>query len=327
VPNNQEGNAVVKSGSRLEQILESGTFAVTAEAAPPKASLPDVMRKKGELLKSSCDALNVTDNQAAVVHMSSLAGCVLLKETGAEPVLQMAVRDRNRLALQGDVLGAAMLGIRNVLCLAGDHQQRGNQPAAAGVYDIDSIHLIQMIKTMRDEHRVLSGEKIAGEVPLYIGAVANPFAQPMELHLLTLAKKIRAGADFIQTQAIFDLPNFMIWMDKVREQGLHERAHILAGVLPIKSVAMARRMASGIPGMRVPAELVERIEQAADAKAEGIRICVEQIGQLRRVPGVHGIHIMAVAGEDAVPGIVKAAGLTPRPQPQSSGVASRSDNP
>lgn len=303
----------MKSSSRLEKVLESGKFAVTAEAGPPKGGLPDAMRKKGELL-NSCDALNVTDNQAAVVRMSSLAGCLLLKETGADPVLQLVVRDRNRLALQADVLGAAALGIRNVLCLAGDHQHLGNHPGAAGVYDIDPINLIQMIKTLRDEHRVMSGEGISGEVPLYIGAVANPFADPLALHLLTLAKKIRAGADFIQTQAVFDLPRFVSWMEKVREQGLHERAHILAGVLPIKSVEMARRMRSGIPGMRVPDELVERIERAPDAKAEGISICTELIGELRRVPGVHGVHIMAVAGEDAVPGIVQRAGLSPRPE-------------
>jgi methylenetetrahydrofolate reductase (NADPH) len=272
------------------------------------------MRKKGELLKSSCDAINVTDNQAAVVRMSSLAGCLLLKETGAEPVLQMVVRDRNRLALQSDILGAAALGIRNVLCLAGDHQRLGNHPTAAGAYDIDPIQLIQMIKTLRDDHRVESGETITGEVSLYIGTVAHPFAEPLELHMITLAKKIRAGADFIQTQAIYELPRFIAWMDKVREQGLHEKSHILASVLPIKSVEMAQRMRSGVPGMRLPDELVQRIERATDAKAEGIKICVETIEQLKRVPGVHGIHIMAVASEDSVPGIVRAAGLSPRPE-------------
>ena len=303
----------MKSGSRLEKILESGQFAVTAEAGPPKGSLPDGMRKKGELLKSSCDAINVTDNQAAVVRMSSLAGCLLLKETGAEPVLQMVVRDRNRLALQSDIFGAAALGIRNVLCLAGDHQRLGNHPSAAGAYDVDPIQLIQMLKTMRDEHRAENGETISGDVPLFIGTVAHPFADPWELHMITLAKKIRAGADFIQTQAIYDLPRFIAWMDKVREQGLHEKAHILASVLPIKSVEMVRRMRE-VPGMRVPDELAERIERAADAKAAGARICVELIAQLKQVPGVHGIHIMAVAGEDAVPGIVKEAGLLPRPE-------------
>jgi methylenetetrahydrofolate reductase (NADPH) len=308
----QKGTEVVKSGSHLEEILESGQFAVTAEAGPPKGSRPDAMRKKGELLKSSCDAINVTDNQAAVVRMSSLAGCLLLMQTGAEPVLQMVVRDRNRLALQSDILGAVALGIRNVLCLAGDHQRLGNHPTAAGAYDVDPIQLIQMMKTLRDDHRVESGEAISGEVPLYIGTVAHPFAEPLQLHMITLAKKIRAGADFIQTQAIFEMPRFIAWMDKVREQGLHEKAHILASVLPIKSAEMVRRMRE-VPGMLVPDELAQRIERAADAKAEGVRICVETIEQLKRVPGVHGIHIMAVAGEDSVPDIVKQAGLSPRP--------------
>jgi methylenetetrahydrofolate reductase (NADPH) len=303
----------VKSGSRLEKILASGQFAVTAEVGAPKGCLPDVLRKKGALLASSCDAINVTDNQAAAVRMSSFAGCLLLKETGAEPVLQMVVRDRNRIALQSDLLGAAALGIRNVLCLAGDHQRLGNHPDAVGVYDIDAVHLIQTVKGLRDDHRTLGGDTVSGEMPLFIGAVTNPFAEPVELHLLTLTKKIRAGADFIQTQAIFDISRFTAWMDKVRAQGLHEKAHILASVLPIKSVEMARRMRGGVPGVRVPDDIAERIEQAGDARAEGIRICIEQIQQLKRVPGVHGVHIMAVAGEDAVPGIVKDAGLLPRP--------------
>lgn len=303
----------MKSGSRLEKILESGQFVVTAEVGAPKGCLPDVLRKKGALLASSCDAINVTDNQAAAVRMSSFAGCLLLKETGAEPVLQMVVRDRNRIALQSDLLGAAALGIRNVLCLAGDHQRLGNHPDAVGVYDIDAVHLIQTVKGLRDDHRTLGGDTISGEMPFFIGAVTNPFAEPVELHLLTLTKKIRAGADFIQTQAIFDISRFTAWMDKVRAQGLHEKAHILASVLPIKSVEMARRMRGGVPGVRVPDDIAARIEQAGDARAEGIRICIEQIEQLKRVPGVHGVHIMAVAGEDAVPGIVKDAGLLPRP--------------
>ena len=303
----------MKSGSRLEATLESGAFAVTTEVGSPKGCLPEILRRKGALLGSSCDAINVTDNQAAVVRMSSFAGCLLLKETGAEPVLQVVVRDRNRLALQSDILGAAALGIRNVLCLAGDHQLLGNHPGAVGVYDIDAVQLIQTIKGLRDDHQVMSGEKISGDVPLYIGAVTNPFAEPVDLHLVTLAKKVRAGADFIQTQTIFEVPKFAAWMEKVRAQGLHERTHILASVLLIKSVEMARRMRGGVPGMFVPDGIFERIERASDARAEGVRICIEQIEQLKRLPGVHGVHIMAIAGEDAVPGIVQEAGLFPRP--------------
>jgi 5,10-methylenetetrahydrofolate reductase len=303
----------VKSGSKLERVLASGQFAVTAEAGPPRGSQADVMLKKGELLKRACDAVNVTDNQIAMVRMSSLAGCVLLRQAGAEPVLQMALRDRNRLALQSDLLGAAALGIRNVLCIAGDHQQLGNEPTAMGVYDIDPIQLIQAVKTLRDERKLMNGKDIAGEVPLFIGAVANPIAEATGLGLLGLRKKIAAGADFIQTQAVFDVAGFRAWMDRVREQGLHERVHILPSVLPIKSLDMARRMRKGIPGLRIPEALVLGMEKATDAGEVGLRFAVELIHELRAIPGVRGIHIMAVAWEESVPRIVEEAGLLPRP--------------
>ena len=301
----------MKSGSNLERVLTSGRFAVTAEAGPPKGSSAEVLRRKAALLRDCCDALNVTDNQTAVVRMASLAGSILVRESGAEPVLQMVVRDRNRLALQSDVLGAAALGIRNVLCLSGDHQRLGNHPGAKGVYDIDSVNLIRMIRNMRDEHRFLNGEEFGGEVPLYIGAAANPFADPFELRVARLAKKINAGADFIQTQAVFELPRFLSWMSQVRDQGLDDRVHILAGVLPMKSAKMAERMRDGISGLRVPDELVQRMAAAPDGREEGIKICLETIEQLRAVKGVHGVHIMAVAGEEVVPRIVAEAGLLP----------------
>jgi 5,10-methylenetetrahydrofolate reductase len=303
----------VKSGSKLERVLGSGQFAVTAEAGPPRGGDAQVMLKKGELLKGSCDAINVTDNQIAMVRMSSLAGCVLLKQAGAEPVLQLTMRDRNRLALQSDVLGAAALGIRNLLCLAGDHQQIGNHPQALGVFDIDPIQLVQALKTLRDERRLMNGLEITGEVPLFIGAVANPTLEATGMGLLGLRKKIAAGADFIQTQAVFDVAAFRAWMVEVRRQGLDEKVHILPSVLPMKSLDMARRMRAGIPGLRIPEELVLRMEQAADAREVGLRFCVELIEQLRATPGVHGVHIMAVSWEDVVPRIVKEAGLLPRP--------------
>jgi 5,10-methylenetetrahydrofolate reductase len=303
----------VKSGSKLERVLAAGQFAVTAEAGPPRGSQGEVMLKKGELLKGSCDAVNVTDNQIAMVRMASLAGCVLLKQAGAEPVLQLALRDRNRLALQSDVLGAAALGIRNVLCLAGDHQQLGNHPSALGVYDIDPIHLLQAIKTLRDERRLMNGLAITGEVPMYIGAVANPTLDATGLGLLGLRKKIAAGADFIQTQAVFDIAGFRAWMDEVRKQGLHEKVHILASILPIKSLDMARRMRAGIPGLRIPEELVLGMEKAPDPREVGVQFSVEMIGKLRATPGVRGVHIMAVAWEEIVPRIVTEAGLSPRP--------------
>jgi 5,10-methylenetetrahydrofolate reductase len=303
----------VKSGSKLERVLGGGQFAVTAEAGPPRGSDAQVMLRKGELLKGSCDAINVTDNQIAMVRMSSLAGCALLKQVGAEPVLQLAMRDRNRLALQSDVLGAVALGIRNLLCLAGDHQQLGNQPQALGVFDIDPIQLVQALKTLRDERRLMNGQEITGEVPLFIGAVANPILEATGMGLVGLRKKIAAGADFIQTQAVFDVAAFRAWMAEVRRQGLDEKVHILPSVLPMKSLDMARRMRTGIPGLRIPEALVLRMEQAPDAREVGVLFSIELIEQLRATAGVHGVHIMAVSWEDIVPRIVKEAGLLPRP--------------
>jgi methylenetetrahydrofolate reductase (NADPH) len=303
----------MKSGSNLEGILESGQFTVTAEAGPPKGTSPKVIQRKGELLKLCCDALNVTDNQTAIVRMSSISGCVLLKELGVEPVLQMVVRDRNRLGLQSDLLGAAALGIRNVLCLSGDHQRFGNHPTAKGVYDIDSMQFIQMVKAMRDEHKFINGEEISGDVPFFIGAAANPFADPFEFRVTRLAKKVSAGADFIQTQGIFDVPKFVEWMRMVRDRGLHEKTHILAGLIPMKSVGMARYMRNNVPGLSVPKELVDRMADAKDPKEEGVKICIEAIEQLTEIEGVHGVHIMAVAWEDIVPRLVEEAGLMPRP--------------
>jgi len=303
----------MKAGTNLEKVLESGRFAVTAEAGPPKGTSARVMLRKGELLHSCCDAVNVTDNQTAIVRMSSLAGCVLLKQQGVEPVLQMVTRDRNRIAIQSDVLGAIALGIGNILCLSGDHQRFGNHPTAKGVFDIDSIQLIQTLKNIRDEKKFICGEEVSGEVPLFIGAAANPFADPFEFRVTRLAKKIKAGADFIQTQAIYDVPKFSKWMEIVRNQGLDEQVHILAGIIPIRSVGMARYMRDYVSGVSVPDEIVSRMEKAEDAKEEGVKIPLEIIEQLKEIPGIHGIHIMAVGWESIVPKIVERAGLLPRP--------------
>jgi methylenetetrahydrofolate reductase (NADPH) len=303
----------MKSGSNLEKILESGQFAVTAECGPPKGPAPMVIKRKGELLKFCSDALNVTDNQTAIVRMSSISGCVLLKEVGVEPVLQVVVRDRNRLALQSDLIGAAALGMRNLLCLSGDHQRFGNHPTAKGVYDIDSIQFLQMVKAMRDEHRFLNGEEFSGDTPFFIGAAANPFADPFAFRVIRLAKKVEAGADFIQTQGIFDMAKFVNWMKMVRDRGLDEKTHILAGLIPIKSVGMARYMRNNVSGLSVPQEIVDRMADAKDPKEEGVKICLETIEELKEVEGIHGVHIMAVAWEDIVPRIVAEAGLMPRP--------------
>ncbi len=304
----------MKAGTNLEKVLTSGKFAVTAEAGPPKGTSAEVVRKKGELLRNCTDAVNVTDNQTAIVRMSSWAGCLILKQMGIEPVMQMVVRDRNRLALQADVLGAVAMGIGNSLCLSGDHQRFGNHPTARGVFDIDSIQLIQTLKRMRDEKKFINGEDISGEVPLFIGAAANPFADPFEYRAPRLAKKVKAGVDFIQTQAVFDVVRFKKWMDMVNELGLSQQAHILAGVIPMKSVGMARYMKTSVPGIIVPDEIVKRMEQAKSTKEEGVKLTMEIVQQIKEIPGIHGIHIMAVGWEDIVGELVEKCGLMPRPK-------------
>lgn len=303
----------MKAGTNLEKVLRSGAFAVTAEIGPPKGAVAAVVKRKADMLKGSCDAYNVTDNQTAIVRMSSLAGCVMLKEAGLDPVMQIVVRDRNRIALQSDVLGAVALGIGNFLCLSGDHQRFGNHPQAKGVFDIDSIQLIQTLKNLRDEGRFISGDEVNGEMPLFIGAAANPFADPVDFRVARLAKKVRAGADFIQTQAVYDVERFATWMKGVRQLGLHKEVYILAGLIPPKSIGMARYMRDYVPGIHVPDEIIERLENADDVKEEGVKITLELIEALEEIEGVSGIHLMAVNWEEAVPRIVAKAGLLPRP--------------
>jgi 5,10-methylenetetrahydrofolate reductase len=303
----------MKSGSNLERVLTEGHFAVTGELGPPKGTSADFVRRHAEVLKSHVDAANITDNQTAVVRMSSVAACAIIKQMGLDPVMQMTCRDRNRIAMQSEILGAVALDIGNLLCLSGDHQKFGNHPEAKNVHDIDSMQLIQMAKRMRDEDQFLSGDKVSGGVPLFIGAAANPFADPFEFRPLRLEKKVRAGADFIQTQGVFNVERFARYMEMVRDRGLHEQTYILAGIIPMKSAGMARYMRDYVAGLTVPDKLVERMEKAEDAKEEGVRIAVELIEQLREIEGVRGVHIMAVAWESIVPVIVERAGLYPRP--------------
>ncbi len=303
----------MKAGTNLEKVLEAGHFAVTCEVGPPKGTNPDSIRKKGGQVKGFADAINVTDNQTAIVRMCSLAGCTLLKQVGVEPVMQMVVRDRNRIGLQSDVLGAIALGINNILCLSGDHQKFGNHPTAKNVFDLDSIQLISALKRMRDEKKFINGEDISGEVPLFIGAAENPFADPFEWRVVRLGKKIKAGVDFIQTQAIFDVKKFSRWMEMVRNEGLDKKVHILGGVIPVKAAGMARYMQTSVPGVAVPDEVVSRMKGAKDPKEEGLKMAVELIQQIKEIPGVHGVHIMAVGWEEMVPVITEKAGLLPRP--------------
>ena len=301
--------------SNLQRVLSGGKFAVTAECGPPRGSDPEIIRKKGALLKDCVDAVNVTDNQTAIVRMSSVAACALLLEMGLEPVLQMVTRDRNRIALQSDILGAYSLGIRNILCLSGDHQTFGSQPDAMNVFDIDSINLVHTVQVMKTQGKDMSGFDLSAPPQMFIGAAANPFADPFEYRVLRLAKKIDAGANFIQTQCVYNLPRFKEWMHQAHEEGLTEKAHILAGVTPLKSEGMAKYMAKKVAGMDVPEPLIKRMAEAPKKTAaeEGIKICLETIAELREIKGVHGIHIMAIEWEEKVGEIVEAAGLTTRP--------------
>jgi methylenetetrahydrofolate reductase (NADPH) len=301
--------------SRLQEILAKGEFAVTAECGPPRGTNPEVIRKKGEVLNGYVDAVNVTDNQTAIVRMSSIAACAHLLQMGLEPVMQMVVRDRNRIALQSDIMGAYSLGIRNILCLSGDHQSFGSQPDALNVFDIDSMNLIRTVQTMRDEGKDMSGFDLNDPPVMFIGAAANPFADPFEYRVIRLAKKIDAGADFIQTQCIYNMTRFKEWMKMAREEGLTQKVHILGGVTPLKSAGMAKFMNNKVAGMDVPESLINRMAGVPKEKAveEGIKICLETIAELRDIEGVHGVHIMAIEWEDIVGKIVESAGLTPRP--------------
>ena len=306
----------MKATSRLKQILAEGQFAVTAECGPPKGADPEAIIKKADLLKGSVDAVNVTDNQTAIVRMSSLAACTLLKSAGLDPVLQVVVRDRNRIALQSDILGASALGVRNVLCLSGDHQRFGNQPQAVGVFDLDSIQFVQIVRSMRDAGVILGGEPLTKAPDLFIGAAANPFADPFAFRVVRLAKKIAAGAEFIQTQCVYNLERFEKWIQMAKERGLTEKVYILGGVTPLKSAGMAKYMKSKVAGMDVPDEVIRRMEgvPSKNQAAEGIKICVETIEVLKKTKGVHGIHIMAIEWEEKVREIVERAGLLPRPK-------------
>jgi len=302
--------------SRLEKVLRAGHFAVTSECGPPRGADAEAIRRKGELLKGVVDAVNVTDCQTSVVRMSSLSSCLILKEMGFDPILQMVTRDRNRIAIQSDILGAAALGINNILCLSGDHQRFGDHPQAKNVYDLDSIQLIMTVKKMRDEGKFLSGEELTKPPRLFIGAAANPFADPFEIRALRLAKKVAAGAQFIQTQCIYNLKRFEEWMKQVVDMGLHEKVYILAGVTPMKSVGMARYMKKMVPGMDVPEEIITRLKGVPKEKQpeEGIKICIEQIQRLKEMEGIRGIHIMAIEWEEKVREIAERAGLLPRPE-------------
>ncbi len=304
-----------KTPSKLEKILAAGHLAVTSECGPPRGSDIEVIKEKANLIKDYVDAINITDNQTSVTRLCSLAACIQLKLMGLEPVLQMVTRDRNRLALQSDILGAASFDIHNILCLSGDHQSFGDCPTGQNVHDIDSMQLIQTMRLMRDQAKFLGGDDIKRPPKMFVGAAANPFADPFEIRVPRLAKKIAAGVEFIQTQCIYNMEKFELWLKMAGDRGLLEKVYILAGVTPFKSAGMARYMKNRVPGIEVPDELVKRMADTPKEKQpeEGVKICIEQIQQLKEVEGVRGFHIMAIEWEEMVPEIVEKSGLYPRP--------------
>jgi methylenetetrahydrofolate reductase (NADPH) len=307
---------MMKSESNLEKILEAGHFAFTGELGPPRGTNVEEVKKKAAYLKGNVDAVNITDNQTAVVRMASWAASIILIQEGVEPNFQMVCRDRNRLAMQSDILGAYAHGIRNILCLSGDHQKFGDHPNAMGVFDIDSMQLISMVKKMRDEGKFLSEAELDVPPRMLIGAASNPFAEPFEWRVYRLAKKINAGVDFIQTQCIYNMDKFREFMKKVVDMGLHEKCYILAGVTPMKSVGMAQYMAKSVPGMDVPEALIKRLRGAGKGKVaeEGIKFALEQIEEFKEMEGVAGVHLMAIEWEHRVPEIAERAGVLPRPK-------------
>ena len=308
--------AEYSAGSRLEKIFKSGQKALTGECGPPRGCDVDHFKHKASFLKGNVDAVNVTDNQTAVVRFCSMAASKILLEMGVEPVMQMVTRDMNRIGLQSNILGAAALGIKNLLCLTGDHQSFGDHPQAKNVHDLDSIMLLHTVKTMRDEGKMVSGTEVQGRPQMFIGAAANPFADPQDFRVVRMGKKIAAGAQFIQTQCIYNMERFRHFMQMANDMGLTEKCYILAGITPLKSVGMANYMKKFVPGLDVPDSYITRLRGAPKDKqgAEGIKIAVEQIQECLEMKGIAGIHLMAIEWEEKVPEIMEAAKLLPRPK-------------
>jgi methylenetetrahydrofolate reductase (NADPH) len=312
----------MRAGGRLERVLRAGLFAVTAELNPPDSAEPQELYDAAIILADVVDAINTTDSSGANVHMSSLGSSALLVKAGYDVVMQMSCRDRNRIALQADLLSAATLGVKNVLCITGDDVSVGDQPETRRVFDFDSIHLLRTARIMREEGMFLSGRKISVPPALFLGAVENPFAPPLDWRAERLAKKVEAGADFIQTQYVFDVEVFRGFMAHVRDLSLHERVYILAGVGPLKSPNAAEFMRTRVPGVVIPDSIVERLKKTPRNRwrEEGIQICIEIIEQVRQIEGIAGIHVMAYRQEEAVAEIIQRVGLFPRLSPAEIGV-------
>ncbi|TLZ50763.1 MAG: methylenetetrahydrofolate reductase [Methanobacteriota archaeon] len=307
------GSRPLRVGSHLEKVLAAGTFAVTAEVTPDASASPNRTRAQARALRGHVDAVNVTDSPRAMVKISSLAASAILLQEGVEPVMQMVTRDRNRIALQADILGAHALGVRNIVAMSGDDPRLGNEPDAVPVYEWTTEQFLAAAKQLRDHGKLAGGEVIDDPPNLFLGATVNPFGAPAEETVVNLRGKVDAGADFVQTQAVFDIEAFEEWMRLVRKEWLHEKTHIVAGVIPLRSAKMAKFLDDKVPGIDIPSAVFERLGAANEVKTEGLHLAVETVDRLRGVEGVRGVHIMAVEWDDAVPKIVSAAGLHPRP--------------
>jgi len=293
------------SQGRLERVLRAGDFAVTAEISPPDSADPAEVYERAALFDGYVDALNATDGSGANCHMSSVGMCALLTRHGYSMVMQVSCRDRNRIAIQGDVLGASAMGVSNVLCLTGDSVEAGDHPEAKPVFDLDSLSTLKMLRGMRDDEQFLSGRKLTSPPRIFLGAAVNPFAPPLDYRPLRLAKKIAAGAQFVQAQYCFDMGLFEKYMHAVREAGSHEKVFFLAGVGPLKSARSAEWIRTHVPGVHIPDEIVRRLRAAENQEEEGVNICIEMISALRQIEGVHGVHIMAFRQEHRVAEIVE----------------------
>ncbi|MEC9342827.1 MAG: methylenetetrahydrofolate reductase [Pseudomonadota bacterium] len=297
------------SRGRLERVLRSGQFAVTAELNPPDSADPQDVYERAAIFEGWVDGINAVDASGANCHMSSVGICALLTRMGYAPIMQIACRDKNRIAIQGDVLGAAAMGVSNILCLTGDGVQCGDQPGAKPVFDFDCMSLLETVRTMRDESRFLSGRKLTSPPEVFLGAAINPFAPPYDFRPLRLRKKIQAGAQFVQSQYCYDVPMFREYMKRVVDMGLHEQCFILCGVGPLASARTARWMRSNVPGVHIPDSIIERLEGAQNQKLEGRHLCVDIINEVKEIEGVSGVHMMAYRQEELVAEIVAESGI------------------
>ena len=297
------------SQGRFERVLRSGLFSVTTEIAPPDSADPDEVYRRAMLFDGVVDAINATDGSGANCHMSSVAVCSLLSRVGYSPILQISCRDKNRIAIQGDILGAAALGVCNVLALTGDDVSAGDHPEAKPVFDLDSISLMTTVRTLRDKSQFLSGRKLEQAPKMFAGSTINPFVPPIENRVAQLRKKVRAGAEFIQTQYCFDVPVFSEMMSRAVDEGLMEGTYLLAGVGTLASANTARWLRTNVPGVHIPDAIIDRLEGAKNQKAEGQKICIELMQQCKEIQGVSGVHIMAYRQEEHVADIVKRSGV------------------